>query len=86
MEMETDASTYNSALVERIAGDLEAAQRWLRTGYENLKRAGDTSYLSTRAAELARVLCDLKRFDEADQYVKISRAATAPDDLANLMG
>jgi hypothetical protein len=43
-------------------------------------------YRQRRAAELARVLCGLERFSEADQFVEISRAATAPGDLASLMG
>jgi tetratricopeptide (TPR) repeat protein len=67
--------------VEVLAGDLTAAERNVRLGYDALERLGEKAYLSTQAAELALILCALGRFDEADQLTDVSEGAAAGEDV-----
>ena len=68
--------------LELYAGDAEAAERAFRRNYESLDEMGDEGHKSTGAAMLARALCDLGRFDEAERFVEIALGAGAEDDLA----
>ncbi|MGZ6543982.1 MAG: adenylate/guanylate cyclase domain-containing protein [Actinomycetota bacterium] len=68
--------------VELWAGDAEAAERAFRRNYESLEELGDEGHGSTGAAMLARALCDLGRFEEAEGYVEIALRIGAADDLA----
>jgi predicted ATPase/class 3 adenylate cyclase len=76
------AATAAEALgfVEVLAGDLAAAERSVRAGYQALESLGETAYLSTQAAELALILCALGRFDEADQLTNVSEETAAGED------
>jgi tetratricopeptide (TPR) repeat protein len=65
-----------------LAGDLALAEREIRAGCERLEAMGESSFLSTFAAELALILCSLGRWDEAVQWVEKSRSLGADDDLA----
>jgi tetratricopeptide (TPR) repeat protein len=67
--------------VEVLAGDLIAAERQVRLGYEILERLGETSYRSTQAAELALILCALGSFAEADQLTNVSEETAADEDM-----
>jgi tetratricopeptide (TPR) repeat protein len=58
-------------LVELLAGELAAAERALRDGYEALERMGGTGPLATIAAMLARVLLRQDRHDEAHEYTEV---------------
>jgi class 3 adenylate cyclase/tetratricopeptide (TPR) repeat protein len=69
--------------VEMLAADPVAAERHLRRSYEALEEAGNTGFLSTRAAVLADVLYAQGRYEEAEQYTQISENASAPDDYAS---
>jgi tetratricopeptide (TPR) repeat protein len=69
--------------VEVLAGDLTAAERNVRFGYEALERLGEKAYLSTQAAELALILCALGRFDEADPLTTVSEEAAAGEDVSS---
>jgi class 3 adenylate cyclase/tetratricopeptide (TPR) repeat protein len=69
------------AAVERAAGDLIAAEHAYRQQYELFEELGQRSYASTAAADLARVLCALDRFDEAERFAAIARSVAAEDDL-----
>ncbi len=64
-----------------LAGDLDGAERHYRRNVETLSAFGDLSFLSVQAANLARVLCDQGRPDEARPLVETSRAAGASDDV-----
>jgi predicted ATPase/class 3 adenylate cyclase len=66
--------------VEVLAGDLTAAERHVRNGYEALERLGETAYLSTQAGELALILCALGRFVEADGLADVSEETAAGED------
>jgi class 3 adenylate cyclase/tetratricopeptide (TPR) repeat protein len=69
--------------VEMRASDRAAAERAYRRSYEMLDEAGDEGHKSTAAANLARALCGLGRFDEAERYAAIARSVAAEDDLAS---
>jgi tetratricopeptide (TPR) repeat protein len=71
------------ALVELLAGNLEAAELLLRDGCDALAAMGEKGFLSTRLAELAQVLCDQDRYDEAETYTTLSRDTAAPWDVAS---
>lgn len=69
--------------IETWAGDPVAAEREYRWGVEQLQTMGNVANLSTMAGELGRVLVDQGRFDEADDYARISRENAAPEDIAS---
>jgi class 3 adenylate cyclase/tetratricopeptide (TPR) repeat protein len=66
--------------IETLAGDMPAAERAVRRACETLQAMGETGILSTQAAELAIILCEQGRFDEAEPFIELSIATTAPDD------
>lgn len=68
-------------VVESLAGDLATAEREARADYEFLESRGETYFLSTLAALLARVVRDQGRDDEALALSKAAEAAAAEDDL-----
>jgi hypothetical protein len=59
--VESAASTMYDARVEKLSGDLLAAERHLRRGYEKLRSMGEKAYCSSVAAELSLILCALGR-------------------------
>ena len=79
---EVSAHAEGLGHIELWAGDAGAAERAFRRNYENLEGMGDEGHGSTGAAMLARALCDLGRFEEAEGYVEIALRAGAEDDLA----
>jgi tetratricopeptide (TPR) repeat protein len=77
---------YSSAsdidgIVELLAGDLDAAEARLRTGYLALEEMGDRAFRPTTAAHLAEALYAQGRDDEARQLTEISEELAARDDL-----
>jgi len=74
------------AWVEMIAGDYEECCRQLRGLRERLERHGDKLYLSSFLAQEADCLCELGRFEEAEEAALYSRDITAPDDVASAAG
>jgi class 3 adenylate cyclase/tetratricopeptide (TPR) repeat protein len=73
---------WHRAEMERLAGDLAAAERELRLVYENHRQAGDQGHLSSSAVELADVLVDQGHDDEGLRLTEIGQQAAAPDDVA----
>ncbi len=69
--------------LELCAGDAVAGERAYRRNYEILDELGDEGHKSTAAANLARALCALGRFDEAEPFATIARSVAAEDDLAS---
>jgi len=67
--------------VELIAGDLAAAEHYLREAYEAHRTMGERTYLSTVAGWLAEALYAEGRLDEARQMTKQAQAAAAPTDI-----
>jgi ATP/maltotriose-dependent transcriptional regulator MalT len=66
-----------------LAGDPEAAERDLRRDYEALEEMGEKYLLSTVAAELAGVLADQHRDEEAERYTEVAEELAAGDDLTS---
>jgi tetratricopeptide (TPR) repeat protein len=71
--------------VEMHGGDPETAERALRAACELLDQAGEKGWLSTQAAELGHTLCDLGRYDEAEEWARRSRELGAGDDVITQM-
>jgi len=67
--------------IETLAGDLPAAEQELRRACDTLRALGETGIFSTLVAELALVLCELGRFDEAAPFIEESRTAAAAEDI-----
>ena len=64
-----------------LAGDADAAEGQLRLGIRVLERQGESGMRSNLTADLAHVLHQLGRPDEALQAAMASRAMAASDDL-----
>jgi predicted ATPase/class 3 adenylate cyclase len=79
----TATRSYWLAILESLAGDHAAAERELRSGYEVLEDMGETNFASTLAARLAHALCALRRYDEASEFVSISRKTAASGDVVS---
>jgi tetratricopeptide (TPR) repeat protein len=73
-------SAFNSLHVAALAGDLEAAAAFGEAGCRGLEEQGERSILSSYAPELARVLAELGRLDEAEAWAEKGRALGAADD------
>jgi ATP/maltotriose-dependent transcriptional regulator MalT len=74
-------TSLQSAAVELLAGDLEAAERVLREDYEKLERLNERYWRPTIAANLALVLCRLDRLDEAIELTRVAEEIAAADDV-----
>jgi class 3 adenylate cyclase len=70
-----------AALALALAGDPGAAERQLRWGIRVLERQGESGLRSNLTADLAHVLHDLGRPDEALEAALASRDLAADDDL-----
>jgi class 3 adenylate cyclase/tetratricopeptide (TPR) repeat protein len=68
---------------ELVAGDAATAEALLRTGYTELEEMGERSFLSSTAAQLARVLCESGRYNEADALRRTAEELSGEDDLFN---
>jgi class 3 adenylate cyclase/tetratricopeptide (TPR) repeat protein len=69
--------------IENLAGDPAAAEQVQREGYAVLEALGESGYRSTLAGELAQSIYAQGRFDEAERFAEISKAAAASDDLTS---
>ena len=77
---EEASASQVSAMVEILAGDLEAAEQELRRGCDVLLRIGERGYLSTSAGMLANVLASMDRLGEAEHFITLSAETGSPDD------
>ena len=71
------------AETERLAGRFEEAERLFRESHEAFDQAGETGFNSTVTGLLALTVCDLGRFDEAEEFAEKSRTLAAEDDFAS---
>jgi class 3 adenylate cyclase/tetratricopeptide (TPR) repeat protein len=69
--------------LERLAGRADASEQAYRRNVERLDDLGDEGHKSTGAANLARSLCALGRFDEAKPFADMALRIAAEDDLAS---
>jgi predicted ATPase/class 3 adenylate cyclase len=79
----TASTSLDSCGVEMLAGDPEAAERDLRRDYEALEEMGEKYLLSTVAAELAGVLAEQDRDEEAERYTDVAEELADDDDLTS---
>ncbi len=70
-----------TAFVERLAGDAEASERALRSGFEVSEKLGELGFLSTVAALLAKGMLERGRLDDAESFIAAGTEAAASDDL-----
>ena len=77
------STSLASSVVERLAGDLAAAERELRRDCEALTELGEKYLLSSVAAELARVLYDQEQLGEAEQMSHQAQEFADADDIAS---
>jgi class 3 adenylate cyclase/tetratricopeptide (TPR) repeat protein len=76
-------TSLDSAFVEMLAGDLEAAERELRKDYQTLEQMGERNYISTTAGMLAEVLYRKGRYKESAEFAGVCRELASPDDVAS---
>jgi tetratricopeptide (TPR) repeat protein len=69
--------------IESLAGAPAAAERFTRREYAVLESIADEGHLSTSAANLAMILCDLDRLDEAERLADVGMGLAAEDDVAS---
>jgi class 3 adenylate cyclase/tetratricopeptide (TPR) repeat protein len=74
-------TSINSARVELLAGDPEAAEREARRDFDALGALDETYFRSTVAGMLARALYEGERFAEAQAVSEEAQALTADDDF-----
>ena len=77
------STSLETAWVERLAGDLSAAERELRRDYGALEELGEKYLLSTVAGELGRVLYLQGRLDDAEQMTRQAQDIADVDDIAS---
>jgi DNA-binding SARP family transcriptional activator/tetratricopeptide (TPR) repeat protein len=80
-KLEWAAGAIPAGLMELIAGDPVAAERYLKEGYEAFRATGERAYLGTIAGVLAEALYAQGRLDEAHQMTEEAQAAAAPHDV-----
>jgi tetratricopeptide (TPR) repeat protein len=73
------------ARIATLAGDHEAAARYLRRFCDLLEQQRQPGYLSTNAPGLGRSLCALGRYEEAEPLAQLGRALGSEQDLATQM-
>jgi class 3 adenylate cyclase/tetratricopeptide (TPR) repeat protein len=71
--------TQVSGPLELLRGDLEAAERELRLGFEILEPVGSAGY---QAGLLAEVLCEKGSFEESERFAAIAQIEAAEDNIA----
>jgi tetratricopeptide (TPR) repeat protein len=74
------STAIDLARVELLAGDLAGAERQVRADYEFLQRKGESYYLATVAAMLARLVRDQGRDVEATALCQAAEGASSADD------
>jgi class 3 adenylate cyclase/tetratricopeptide (TPR) repeat protein len=77
----SSATSIDSARIELLAGDLDAAALDLRRDYDALTLMGERFLLSTVGGMLARVEYLRDQFTEAESLARVVRELSAPDDI-----
>jgi class 3 adenylate cyclase/tetratricopeptide (TPR) repeat protein len=77
------STSLTTCSVERLAGDLVAAERELRRDYEALTELGEKYLLSTVAGELARVLYEQGRHEDAEHMSRYTQELADSDDIGS---
>jgi tetratricopeptide (TPR) repeat protein len=77
------ATNQGAGEMFRLEGRLDEAEALFREMHEAYEAIGEKAFNSTICAVLALTLCDLGRFDEAEEFVERSRGMAAEDDFAS---
>jgi tetratricopeptide (TPR) repeat protein len=75
------STSIDSSQVERLAGDLAAAEAELRRDYSALDELGESYFRSTIAAFLAQVLWSAGKLEDADSFARIAEQIADPEDI-----
>jgi class 3 adenylate cyclase/tetratricopeptide (TPR) repeat protein len=70
--------------IERLLGQLESAETTLREASETLAEMGEKAYRSTVVLELAHVLFEQGRVDEAEKALGEAEGLSSPEDIFNV--
>jgi class 3 adenylate cyclase/predicted ATPase len=81
LQMRRAGMTLQGGEIELLAGDLDAAERELRLGYEMLQEMGESGVRGVVAAYLAAVLLEQDKDEAAEQFVSISVDVAENDDI-----
>ena len=82
LEMDKARLGMETSSIERLAGDLEAAERELRASYDALDAVGERYVLSTVAGFLAQTLLELGEIEQASAMCERSRELATDADVA----
>jgi tetratricopeptide (TPR) repeat protein len=74
------------AEIEFLGGDPAAAEAELREGFRLLDEIGEKALLSTLAFNLGEALYLQGRWEEAEQFTRVSEDLAPPDDIASQVG
>jgi tetratricopeptide (TPR) repeat protein len=77
----SDGCVMVLAEVELLAGRVEVAAQRLREACDTCIRLNESSYLASRAAQLADALYSLTQYDEAQTWTEVSRERADSEDL-----
>src|SRR4029450_8364587 len=72
---------FGGSLVEWLAGDYVAAEEKFRAGFAVLEAAGERAALSTLSTNLAQVLYEQDRYEEAERIADAGLEMGAEEDL-----
>jgi tetratricopeptide (TPR) repeat protein len=72
-----------AGMAELLAGDPYEAERQLRPACDELQEMGESGFLSTTAAVLARAVYEQGRPDDARGLTETSERAASPDDIVS---
>jgi tetratricopeptide (TPR) repeat protein len=75
------SASLDLATIELLAGDAAAAEREVRPDCELLEKMGETFFLSTMAAVLARAVREQGRENEALEITRLAERTAAPNDI-----
>ena len=75
------SASIDLAMIELLSGDPAAAEREVRPDCEMLQKIGETFFLSSMAAVLARAVRDQGRDDEALEVTRLAEKSAAPNDI-----
>lgn len=75
------SSSFDVGAVEMLAGNAAGVEREIRPDCEMLQGLGETYFLSTMAAMLARALLQQGRDDEALAWIETAERSSAEDDV-----
>ena len=83
LRLQVDAATVSlsSGHIERLAGDVAAAERELRRGYDELTRLGERYLLSSVTGYLAEAVVAQGRLDEAEALAQETAELAGEDDV-----